>query len=69
MGGNTLDQHHTGLRIALWGGGGGAYWTGPTSHWVEESSRGRTHWTNITQGKDSSMEGAGGTHWTNITLG
>ena len=41
--GGTLDQQHTGLRIALWGH------TGPTSHWIEDSSMG-TPWTNSTLG-------------------
>ena len=36
--GGTLDQHHTVLRIALWGGGGGGGYTGSTSHCVEDCS-------------------------------
>ena len=77
----TLDQHHTGLRVA-WSMG---THTGSTSHWVEARVKyGNTHRINITLGwgqvevwehtLDQHYTGlrAGwsmGTHWINITLG
>ena len=59
-----LDQHHTWLKIAVWGGGGGEH-TGPILHWVEDSSMGTHTGPTSDWVEDSSM----GTHWTNTTLG
>ena len=49
--GDTLDQHHTGLRQVDYSSMEGH--TGPTSHWDEAGwlqLYGDTHWTNITLG-------------------
>ena len=59
MGKHTLDQHHTGLRVALWGNT-----HRPTSHWVEDSSMGKLTLDQLHTGLRVALWG--NSHWVRV---